>query len=90
MKWELEQKNAQLEANKERVDKEEYKRKKVEVGINQADHYLDTIKDQLKQAQIECQKNEHWWYLATQEKKTIRDTLRAQIKELTISLCNSK
>ncbi|KAI5402314.1 hypothetical protein KIW84_050069 [Lathyrus oleraceus] len=54
MKWELERKEAQLQAH-----------------------------GQLRQAQKECQDNERWWHLATKENKTIRDTLGAQIKELT-------
>ncbi|XP_050890672.1 uncharacterized protein LOC127096093 [Lathyrus oleraceus] len=90
IKWELERKNAQLQENKEKVDKEEHKRKKVKVGIDKVDLCLDTIKDQFKQARNECQKNEHWWYLATKENKTIRDALGAQIKEHTISLRHAK
>ena len=76
--------------NKEKFDKEEHKRKEVKVSIEQVDLCLNTIKDQLKQAHNECQKNEHWWYLATKENNTIRDTLGAQIKELTISLGHAK
>lgn len=60
------------------------------MGIEQVNHCLDTIKDQLKKDRNECQKNEHWWYLSTKDNKIIRDTLGAQIKELTISLCHSK
>lgn len=44
----------------------------------------------MKQAQNECQKNEHRWHLFTKENKAIRDTLGSQIKELTISLCHAK
>lgn len=49
MKWELERKNAQLQVNKEKFNKEEHKRKKVKVCIEKVDLCLDTIKDQLKQ-----------------------------------------
>lgn len=45
------------------------------MSIEKVDLCFDTIKDQLKQPQNECQKNEHWWCLATKENKTIRDTL---------------
>ncbi|KAI5433216.1 hypothetical protein KIW84_020481 [Lathyrus oleraceus] len=82
MKWELERKEAQLQAHVEKFNKEEHKRKKIKVGLEQADHCLDTLKGQLRQAQKECQDNERWWHLATKENKTIRDTLGAQIKEL--------
>ena len=44
IKWELERKKAHLEATEEKVDKEERKRKKVKVGMEQADHCLETIK----------------------------------------------
>ncbi|KAI5388637.1 hypothetical protein KIW84_074350 [Lathyrus oleraceus] len=64
MKWELDRKEAQLQAYVEKFNKEEHKRKKIKVGLEQADHCLDTLK-------------------ATKENKTIRDTLGAQIKELT-------
>jgi hypothetical protein len=83
MKWELERKEAQLQAHVEKFNKEEHKRKKIKVGLEQADHCLDTLKGQLRQARKECQDNERWWHLATKENKTIRDTLGAQIKELT-------
>ena len=62
MKWELERKKAQLEANKERVDKEEHKRKKVKVGMEQVDLCLENIKDQLKQFEKEFQKNKRGRY----------------------------
>ncbi|KAI5393885.1 hypothetical protein KIW84_060837 [Lathyrus oleraceus] len=90
MKWELERKDAQLQAHMEKFNKEEHKRKKIKVGLEQADHCLDTLKGQLRRAQKECQDNEHWWHLATKENKTIRDTLGAQIKELTISVRHAK
>lgn len=90
IKWELERKCAQLQENKEKFNKEKHKRKKVKVGIEQANLCLDTIKDQLKKVHNECQNIEHWWYLATKDNKRIRDTLGAQIKELTISLRHSK
>ncbi|KAI5419035.1 hypothetical protein KIW84_043299 [Lathyrus oleraceus] len=83
MKWDLERKEAQLQAHVEKFNKEEHKRKKIKVGLEQADHCLNTLKGQLRQAQKECQDNERWWHLATKENKTIRDTLGAQIKELT-------
>ncbi|KAI5403843.1 hypothetical protein KIW84_051118 [Lathyrus oleraceus] len=83
MKWDLERKEAQLQAHVEKFNKEEHKRKKIKVGLEQADHCLDTLKGQLRQARKECQDNERWWHLATKENKTIRDTLGAQIKELT-------
>ncbi|KAI5436411.1 hypothetical protein KIW84_022771 [Lathyrus oleraceus] len=51
MKWELERKKAQLEATEEKVDKEKHKRKKVKVGIEQADLCLEIIKEQLKQVE---------------------------------------
>lgn len=57
MKWELERKKAHLEAIEEKVNKEEHKRKKVKVGIEQDDLSLETIKGQLKQVEKECQKN---------------------------------
>ncbi|KAI5402269.1 hypothetical protein KIW84_050040 [Lathyrus oleraceus] len=90
MKWELERKEAQLQAHVEKFNKEEHKRKKIKVGLEQADHCLDTLKGQLRQAQKECQDNERWWHLATKENKTIRDTLGAQIKELTNSVRHAK
>ncbi|KAI5424663.1 hypothetical protein KIW84_030740 [Lathyrus oleraceus] len=90
MKWELERKEAQLQAHVEKFNKEEHKRKKIKVGLEQADHCLDTLKGQLRQAQKECQDNERWWHLATKENKTIRDTLGAQIKELTNSVHHAK
>ncbi|XP_050889708.1 uncharacterized protein LOC127094998 [Lathyrus oleraceus] len=61
IKWELEMKKAQLEATEEKVYKEEHKIKKVKVGIEQADLFLETIKEQLKQVEKECQKNKRWW-----------------------------
>ncbi|XP_050909129.1 uncharacterized protein LOC127122897 [Lathyrus oleraceus] len=67
--WELERKKAHLEATEEKVDKEEHKRKKVKVGMEQADHCLETIKEQLRQVKKECQKNKRWWLRATEEKK---------------------
>ncbi|KAI5396864.1 hypothetical protein KIW84_062915 [Lathyrus oleraceus] len=90
MKWELERKEAQLQAHVEKFNKEEHKRKKIKMGLEQADHCLDTLKGQLRQTQKECQDNEHWWHLATKENKTIRDTLGAQIKELTNSVRQAK
>ncbi|KAI5403467.1 hypothetical protein KIW84_050875 [Lathyrus oleraceus] len=54
MKWELERKEAQLQAHVEKFNKEEHKRKKIKVGLEQADHCLDTLKGQLRQAQKEC------------------------------------
>ncbi|KAI5384360.1 hypothetical protein KIW84_071392 [Lathyrus oleraceus] len=90
MKWGLERKEAQLQAHVEKFNKEEHKRKKIKVGLEQDDHYLDTLKGQLRQAQKECQDNERWWHLATKENKTIRDTLGAQIKELTNSVRHAK
>ncbi|KAI5387078.1 hypothetical protein KIW84_073291 [Lathyrus oleraceus] len=90
MKWELERKEAQLQAHVEKFNKEEHKRKKIKVGLEQADHCLDTLKGQLRQTQKECQDNERWWHLATKENKTIRDTLGAQIKELTNSVRQAK
>ncbi|KAI5445919.1 hypothetical protein KIW84_013954 [Lathyrus oleraceus] len=83
MKWELERKDAQLQAHVEKFNKEEHKIKRIKMGLEQADHCLDTLKGQLRQAQKECQDNERWWHLATKENKTIRDALGAQIKELT-------
>ncbi|KAI5381499.1 hypothetical protein KIW84_UN0680 [Lathyrus oleraceus] len=71
MKWELERKEAQLQAHVEKFNKEEHKIKKIKVGLEQADHCLDTLK-------------------ATKENKTIRDTLGAQIKELTNSIRQAK
>ncbi|KAI5437894.1 hypothetical protein KIW84_023859 [Lathyrus oleraceus] len=47
MKWELERKEAQLQAHVEKFNKEEHKRKKIKVGLEQANHYLDTLKGQL-------------------------------------------
>lgn len=44
MKWELERKKTQLEGNEEMVDKEKYKRKKVKIGMEEADLCLETIK----------------------------------------------
>lgn len=44
----------------------------------------------MRKAQKECQENEHWLHLATKENKTIRDTLGAQIKELTIYVRHAK
>ncbi|XP_050890084.1 uncharacterized protein LOC127095441 [Lathyrus oleraceus] len=90
MKWDLERKEAQLQAHVEKFNKEEHKRNKIKVGLEQADHCLDTLKGQLRQAQKECQDNERWWHLATKENKTIRTTLGAQIKELTNSVCHAK
>ncbi|XP_050889332.1 uncharacterized protein LOC127094554 [Lathyrus oleraceus] len=77
MKWELERKEEQLQAHVEKFNKEEHKRKKTKVGLEQADHCLDTLKGQLRRAHKECQDNERWWHLATKENKTIRDTLGA-------------
>ncbi|XP_050908879.1 uncharacterized protein LOC127122616 [Lathyrus oleraceus] len=48
MKWELERKDAQLQARVEKFNKEEHKRKKIKVGLEQADHCLDTFKGQLR------------------------------------------
>ncbi|XP_050895933.1 uncharacterized protein LOC127102629 [Lathyrus oleraceus] len=90
MKWELERKEVQLLAHVEKFNKEEHKRKKIKVGLEQVDHCLDTLKGQLRQARKECQDNERWWHLATKENKTIRDTLGAQIKELTNYVCHAK
>ncbi|XP_050897449.1 uncharacterized protein LOC127104302 [Lathyrus oleraceus] len=90
MKWELEPKKAQLEATEEKVDKEEHKRNKVKVGIEQADLFLETIKEQLKQVEKECQKNKRWWLRATEEKKEVREALEAKIHDLTISLNNAE
>ncbi|XP_050915600.1 uncharacterized protein LOC127130674 [Lathyrus oleraceus] len=90
MKWELERKEAQLQAHVEKFNKEEHKIKKIKVELEQADHCLDTLKGQLQHAQKECQDNERWWHLATKENKTIRDTLGAQIKELTNSVHQAK
>ncbi|XP_050900088.1 uncharacterized protein LOC127106830 [Lathyrus oleraceus] len=47
MKWELERKEAQLQAHVEKFNKEEHKRKKIKVGLEQVDHCLDTLKGQL-------------------------------------------
>ncbi|XP_050916487.1 uncharacterized protein LOC127131616 [Lathyrus oleraceus] len=90
MKWELERKKAQLEATEEKVDKEEHKRKKVKVGMEQADLYLETIKAQLKQVKKECPKNKRWWLRATEEKREVRETLEAKIHDLTISPHNAE
>lgn len=90
IKWELERKKAQLEATEEKVDKEEHKRKKVKVGMEQADHCLETIKEQLRQVEKECQKNKRWWLRATEEKKEVREILEAKIHDLTISLHNTE
>ncbi|KAI5428515.1 hypothetical protein KIW84_033483 [Lathyrus oleraceus] len=90
IKWELERKKAQLEATEEKVDKEERKRKKVKVGMEQADHCLETIKEQLRQVEKECQKNKRWWLRATEEKKEVREILEAKIHDLTISLHNAE
>ncbi|XP_050919744.1 uncharacterized protein LOC127137315 [Lathyrus oleraceus] len=48
MKWELEIKDAQLQAHVEKFNKEEHKRKKIKVGLEQADHCLDTLKGRLR------------------------------------------
>ncbi|XP_050915055.1 uncharacterized protein LOC127130012 [Lathyrus oleraceus] len=53
MKWELERKDVQLQANVEKFNKEEHKRKKIKVGLEQADLCLDTLKGQLRKAQKE-------------------------------------
>ncbi|XP_050915319.1 uncharacterized protein LOC127130335 [Lathyrus oleraceus] len=90
MKWELERKKAQLEATEEKVYKEEHKRKKVKVGIEQADLCLETIKEQLKQVEKECQKNKRWWLRAIEEKKEVREALEAKIHDLAISLHNAE
>ncbi|KAI5441083.1 hypothetical protein KIW84_010516 [Lathyrus oleraceus] len=90
IKWELERKKAQLEATEEKVNKEEHKRKKVKVGMEQADHCLETIKEQLRQVEKECQKNRRWWLRATEEKKEVREILEAKIQDLTISLHNAE
>lgn len=90
MKWELERKKAQLKANEERVDKEEHKIKKVKVGMEQVDLYLETIKEQLKQVEIECQKNKWWWLRVKEEKKEVREALEDKIHDLTVSIHNSE
>lgn len=50
MKFELVRRKKQLGVNEERVDKEEHKSKKVKLGLEKANHCLETIKSQLKQA----------------------------------------
>ena len=62
----------------------------MKVGMEQADHCLETIKEQLRQVEKECQKNRRWWLRATEEKKEVREILEAKIQDLTISLHNAE
>lgn len=89
-KWKLERKNMQLQVNVEKVDKEEYKRKRVKHGLDQADNFLDTIRGQLKKVETDFREKEKWWKLDKKQKKEIRETLEAKIEDLSISLCDSK
>ena len=57
-KWKLERNKAQLQVNVEKVDKEEYKRKRVKHGLDQADSCLNTVKSQLKKAERDCREKE--------------------------------
>lgn len=54
MKWELERKDVKLQENVEKFNKEEHKRKKIKVGLEQANLCLDTLKGQLRQTRKEC------------------------------------
>ncbi|XP_050889669.1 uncharacterized protein LOC127094956 [Lathyrus oleraceus] len=89
-KWKLERNKAQLQVNVEKVDKEEYKRKRVKHGLDQADSCLNTVKSQLKKAERDCREKEKWWKLTTKQKKEIRETLEAEISNLSVSLCEAK
>ncbi|XP_050886864.1 uncharacterized protein LOC127092099 [Lathyrus oleraceus] len=79
-----------IQTNVERTDKEEYKRKRVKQGLDQADSCLNTVKSQLKEAVRDCREKEKWWKLATKQKKEIRETLEAEIANLSVSLFESK
>lgn len=89
-KWKLERKKMQLQVNMEKMDKKEYKRKRVKHGLDQADSCLDTVKGQLKKAGRDFREKDKWWGLAIKEKKERRETLEVEIEDLSISLHDSK
>lgn len=62
--------------SEEKAENEEGKRKRVEECLYQANHCLDSLKDQLKQAKKNCQEKEHWWNIATKEKREMREALK--------------
>ncbi|XP_050889226.1 uncharacterized protein LOC127094432 [Lathyrus oleraceus] len=94
MKWELERKEAQLQAHVEKFKKEEHKRKNIKVGLEQVDHCLDTLKESLRQDNSIWLK-ERDYVIEDYEsfKKTIdflqgdRDKFRAKLDGL-VGFCN--
>lgn len=79
MKWELKINKTQLEANEEKDGKKDNKSKRDKECITQANHYLDTVKVQLKQVEKEIGYAYYWFDLATKEKKELRIRLKDNI-----------